>query len=88
MGRWGLEGELIDTALFWAFILTSCVRLDLQGYIDLSKRRVSAEEAKKCEEKFNKGKQVNSILRHVADLEKAVSSPKKTSSWQRLCAPV
>jgi translation initiation factor 2 subunit 1 len=42
----------------------------LQGYIDLSKRRVSAEEAKKCEEKFNKGKQVNSILRHVAETQK------------------
>ena len=50
----------------------SLVAAAVQGYIDLSKRRVSAEEAKKCEEKFNKGKAVNSILRHVADLEKAV----------------
>jgi translation initiation factor 2 subunit 1 len=29
-----------------------------KGYIDLSKRRVSAEEAKKCEEKYNRGKAV------------------------------
>lgn len=50
------------------------LRVDKEkGYIDLSKRRVSSEEAKKCEEKFNKGKAVNSILRHVAELEDAVS---------------
>ena len=30
-----------------------------QGYIDLSKRRVSSEDAKKCEDKYNKGKQVH-----------------------------
>ena len=30
----------------------------LIGYIDLSKRRVSPEEVKKCEEKFNKAKTV------------------------------
>ena len=41
-----------------------------QGCIDLSKRRVSAEEARKCEEKFNKGKAVNTILKHVAAVEK------------------
>jgi hypothetical protein len=44
----------------------------LQGYIDLSKRRVSAEDVKKCEEKFAKGKIVNSILRHVAELKDLV----------------
>eukprot|EP01135_Chromosphaera_perkinsii_P004192 Nk52_evm11s271 gene=Nk52_evmTU11s271 len=38
-----------------------------KGYIDLSKRRVSAEEIRKCEDKFNKAKAVNSILRHVAE---------------------
>jgi len=48
------------------------LRVDKEkGYIDLSKRRVSPEEAKKCEEKFNKGKQVNSILRHVAETQNA-----------------
>eukprot|EP00128_Syssomonas_multiformis_P003307 Colp12_sorted_trinity150504_noHs@2750 len=44
------------------------LRVDKEkGYIDLSKRRVSREEVKKCEEKFNKAKAVNSILRHVAE---------------------
>lgn len=38
-----------------------------KGYIDLSKRRVSPEEAEKFEEKFNKSKTVHSILRHVAE---------------------
>ena len=45
------------------------------GYIDLSKRRVSAEDVVKCEERYNKSKAVHSIMRHVAektetDLEK------------------
>lgn len=45
------------------------IRVDKEkGYIDLSKRRVSAEEVLKCEEKFAKAKAVNSILRHVAEL--------------------
>lgn len=47
----------------------------ITGYIDLSKRRVSADDVVKCEEKFNKSKAVHSIMRHVAektetDLEK------------------
>lgn len=54
-----------------------------KGYIDLSKRRVSAEEAKKCEEKFNKGKQVNSILRHVADTTNVdIETLYKASAWK------
>lgn len=40
------------------------------GYIDLSKRRVSAEDAAKCEERYNKGKMVASIMRHVAEKTK------------------
>lgn len=39
-----------------------------QGYIDLSKRRVSMEEIRKCEEKVSKERAVNSILRHVAEI--------------------
>ncbi|KAK3746270.1 hypothetical protein QZH41_016525 [Actinostola sp. cb2023] len=39
-----------------------------KGYIDLSKRRVSPEEVKKCEEKFTKAKTVYSILRHCAEI--------------------
>jgi translation initiation factor 2 subunit 1 len=40
-----------------------------KGYIDLSKRRVSTEDVKKCEEKYNKSKSVHSILRQVAKSE-------------------
>ena len=47
------------------------IRVDKEkGYIDLSKRRVSAEEILKCEEKFARGKTVNSILRHTAEVLK------------------
>jgi len=53
------------------------------GYIDLSKRRVSAEDIVKCEERYNKSKMVHSIMRHVAektvtpieDLYKAIGWP-------------
>ena len=38
----------------------------LAGYIDLSKRRVSAEEVGKCEEQYEKGKTVDSIVTQVA----------------------
>lgn len=41
-----------------------------KGYIDLSKRRVSPEDIIKCEERYNKGKMVHSILRHVAEKTK------------------
>jgi len=44
------------------------ILLILSGYIDLSKRRVSAEDVEKCTERFAKAKAVNSILRHVAEL--------------------
>jgi len=44
------------------------LRVDKEnGYIDLSKRRVSPEEVGKCEEKYNKSKAVHSIMRHVAE---------------------
>lgn len=39
---------------------------DSVGYIDLSKRRVSAEEMTKCEELYEKGKTVDSIITQVA----------------------
>jgi len=45
------------------------IRVDKdKGYIDLSKRRVSPEDITKCNEKFARGKCVNSILRHVAEI--------------------
>ena len=54
-------------------LCTSCIKLCAicilftVGYIDLSKRRVSPEDIEKCEEKYNKAKTVNGILRHVAE---------------------
>lgn len=43
------------------------LRVDKEkGYIDLSKRRVSAEDIVRCEERYNKSKSVHSIMRHVA----------------------
>lgn len=45
------------------------IRVDTEkGYIDLSKRRVSAEEVLKCEERFARAKTVNSILRHTIEM--------------------
>jgi len=38
-----------------------------KGYIDLSKRRVAAEDVDKCEYKYNKSKQVHSIMRQVSE---------------------
>lgn len=47
------------------------LRVDKEkGYIDLSKRRVSAEDIGRCEEKYNKSKSVHSIMRHVAEKTK------------------
>lgn len=44
------------------------LRVDKEkGYIDLSKRRVSAEDIVKCDERYNKLKAVHSILRHCAE---------------------
>lgn len=44
------------------------MRVDKEkGYIDLSRRRVAAEDVVKCEERFSKGKAVNSIMRHLAE---------------------
>lgn len=44
------------------------LRVDKEkGYIDLSKRRVSAEDIVRCEERYNKSKSVHSIMRHVAE---------------------
>ncbi|MQL83372.1 hypothetical protein Taro_015866 [Colocasia esculenta] len=44
------------------------LRVDREkGYIDLSKRRVSEEDIKTCEERYNKSKLVHSIMRHAAE---------------------
>lgn len=53
-----------------------------QGYIDLSKRRVSPEDVAKCEDRYNKAKAVHSVLRHVADLRGLVLEDLSTKvSW-------
>ena len=44
------------------------LRVDTEkGYIDLSKRRVSPEDAAACDEKYNKSKLVHTITRHAAE---------------------
>jgi translation initiation factor 2 subunit 1 len=44
------------------------LRVDREkGYIDLSKRRVAPEDIIKCEDKYNKAKQVHAVLRYVAE---------------------
>ncbi|KAF9567689.1 hypothetical protein EC968_003188 [Mortierella alpina] len=46
------------------------LRVDKEkGYIDLSKRRVSATDIAKCEERYNKSKAVHSIMSTVAKKE-------------------
>lgn len=61
----------IYSSLLWNIFSQKVTRLTRSnrcaGYIDLSKRRVSAEDIVKCEEKFAKARAVNSILRHVAE---------------------
>lgn len=52
------------------------IRVDKEkGYIDLSKRRVSPEEAKKCENRYSKAKCVHSILRHTVELLNQAGHP-------------
>lgn len=60
------------------------IRVDKEkGYIDLSKRRVSAEDVEKCTERFAKAKAVNSILRHVAELLKYETDEQLEDLYQR-----
>lgn len=55
----------------------------VSGYIDLSKRRVYAEDIEKCVERFSKAKAVNSILRHVAALLKYENDAQLEQLYQR-----
>uniref|UniRef100_A0A8C1B913 Eukaryotic translation initiation factor 2, subunit 1 alpha a n=1 Tax=Cyprinus carpio carpio TaxID=630221 RepID=A0A8C1B913_CYPCA len=63
-------------------LLTSDIHI-FTGYIDLSKRRVSPEEAIKCEDKFTKSKTVYSILRHVAEVLEYTKDEQLESLYQR-----
>lgn len=59
------------------------LRVDKEkGYIDLSKRRVSAEDIVKCDERYNKSKAVHSILRHCAEkFNVSLESLYETIGW-------
>ncbi len=47
------------------------LRVDKEkGYIDLSKRRVDPEDVAKCEDRYNKAKAVNSVMRYIAKEQK------------------
>ena len=60
------------------------IRVDREkGYLDLSKRRVSPEEAIKCEDKFTKSKTVYSILRHGAEVLEYTKDEQLESLFQR-----
>jgi translation initiation factor 2 subunit 1 len=60
------------------------IRVDKEkGYIDLSKRRVSAEDMEKCTAKYSNAKAVNSILRHVAEVLKFDSEAQLVDLYQR-----
>ncbi|XP_066590483.1 eukaryotic translation initiation factor 2 subunit 1 [Prorops nasuta] len=60
------------------------IRVDKEkGYIDLSKRRVSAEDVEKCTERYAKAKAVNSILRHVAELLHYTSDDQLEELYQK-----
>lgn len=53
-----------------------------KGYIDLSKKRILNTESESGEEKFNKAKAVNSILRHVAETQKMdISTLYQSVAW-------
>ena len=59
------------------------IRVDEEkGYIDLSKRRVSAEEAERFQERFIKSKTINQILRHVAETLKLQSNEEFEELYQ------
>jgi len=46
------------------------LRVDKEkGYIDLSKRRVSAEDIQQCDDRFQRSKAVHSIVRHIAETQ-------------------
>ena len=60
------------------------IRVDTEkGYIDLSKRRFSPEEAIKYEDKFTKFKTVCSVLRHVAEVLEYTKDEQLESLFQR-----
>ena len=61
------------------------LRVDKEkGYIDLSKRRVAAEDIAACEERYNKSKMVHSIMRHVAE----TTGQDLEQLYEKICWPL
>lgn len=74
--------ELLLPPILCAGVLLLLAPIHLTGYIDLSKRRVSAEDVVKCEERYNKSKAVHSIMRHVAEkTEKDLEEINEMIAW-------
>lgn len=60
----------------------SDVRKSLTGYIDLSKRRVSPDDIVKCEERYNKGKAVHTILSNISfKLDRPIEQMYEMVAW-------
>lgn len=58
----------VDKDKGWDFSrLHWLIEWDILGYIDLSKKKVNAEEMKEFEDQYGKAKTVHTILRTVAD---------------------
>lgn len=59
------------------------IRLDKEkGYIDLSKKQVTPDERRKCEERYQKGKTVAGIMRHTAqETGKPAIEVMKSVAW-------
>ncbi len=60
------SGSFFFFLLLFFFKWMHAMASDHAGYIDLSKRRVDTEEIAKCESRWNKSKQVQSIMTRVA----------------------
>eukprot|EP01006_Ploeotia_vitrea_P051106 TRINITY_DN67527_c8_g13_i1.p1 TRINITY_DN67527_c8_g13~~TRINITY_DN67527_c8_g13_i1.p1 ORF type:complete len:340 (+),score=68.99 TRINITY_DN67527_c8_g13_i1:59-1021(+) len=53
-----------------------------KGYIDLSKKKVNAEDVKPCEVRYNKARDVYSIMKHVAEETKCnLESLQQCVAW-------
>ncbi|XP_073054542.1 eukaryotic translation initiation factor 2 subunit alpha homolog isoform X2 [Primulina eburnea] len=69
--EYNIEGMLSFTELSRILSVLSLVRVGQvdpqKDFVNLSKRRVTEDDARTCEEKLSKSKYVHSIMRHVAE---------------------
>eukprot|EP00755_Sulcionema_specki_P016723 Sspe_Gene.1046::Locus_353_Transcript_1_1_Confidence_1.000_Length_1206::g.1046::m.1046/K03237/EIF2S1; translation initiation factor 2 subunit 1 len=57
------------------------IRVDKEkGYIDLSKKKVMANDKKKCEENYNHAKAIHSIMTHVARQADSITSLERSAT--------